>query len=377
MSRYDKWHVVEAVRKPQMLMIYVDPSAFVLEDIRILRKKYDIEVFHFDLSGFKGGFKGFFQYLGMFWRQLVWLMRELQDAHIVYGWFADFHMLLPVLISKVAGVPVAISLGGYDCMKMQSLNYGVFSTKSRARSASIVYKNASLLLPVTGRLAQADSISKNWQESYPNGFLVNLPGLRTEWKTMHTGFDPKRWIPGEVERKRRVLSVAIVNNERTFLRKGMDLLIEAAKLLPDVEFYLTDIHPEVERIVREKYKPTENVRMFPPGEQDSLLEQYQASSVYAQVSRAEGLPSTLCEAMFCGCIPVGSAVFGIPQAIGECGIIVPIPEPKMIARAIRQALEMDSSMREKVRSRMLEHFTLKRREENLVSELEKLALKYG
>ncbi len=377
MSRYDKWHVVEMVRKPQMLMVYVDPSAFVLEDIKILRKKYDVRVFHFDTSGFEKGFRGFFQYIGTFWRQLVWLLVELRDAHILYGWFADFHMLLPALIAKVAGVPVAISLGGYECMKMPSLQYGVFSTKLRAFIARIVYKNAGLLLPVTGRLAQADSVSKNWPDAYPNGFLVNIPGLRTPWKTMHTGFDPDRWLPGDHERPRRVLSVAIIKNERTFLRKGMDLLIEAARLLPDVEFCLTDIHPAIEPVIRTRYKPSQNVRLMPPRERDSLLELYQEASVYAQVSRAEGLPSTLCEAMLCGCIPVGSAVFGIPQAIGDSGIVVQLPDPKRIAQAIRQALDMDSSVREQARNRVIERFSLKLREENLVSELEKLALKYG
>ncbi len=377
MARNDKWTITDRTRKPRLLMIYVDFSAFVREDLKILRKEYDVEVFHFDTSGFEKGFKGAFQYVAMFWRQLVWLMRALQDAHVIYGWFADIHMFLPTLLGKVAGVPVAIALGGYDCMKMPSLNYGIFQTKARARIASIVMKHASMLWPVSSRLAQADSIAANWPDAYPNGFHVNVPGIRTPWTTMHTGFDPERWIQGEMERPRRVLSVAIVRDERTFLRKGMDLLIAAARLLPDVEFVLTDIDPEVERLVREKYHPTKNVRLLPPKEQDSLVDIYREASVYAQVSRAEGLPSTLCEAMLCGCIPVGSAVYGIPQAIADCGYIVQQPKAEEIARAISKALELDTSYRQKAHNRIIEHFSLQLREENLTSGLEKLALKYG
>ena len=35
----------------------------------------------------------------------------------------------------------------------------------------------------------------------------------------------------------------------------------------------------------------------------------------------EGLPNSLCEAMLCECIPIGSAYFGTPSAIGDTGLI--------------------------------------------------------
>ena len=34
----------------------------------------------------------------------------------------------------------------------------------------------------------------------------------------------------------------------------------------------------------------------------------------------EGLPNSLCEAMLCECIPIGSEYFGIPYAIGDTGL---------------------------------------------------------
>ena len=48
---------------------------------------------------------------------------------------------------------------------------------------------------------------------------------------------------------------------------------------------------------------------------------YQNNKFYFQGSRLEGLPNSVCEAMLCGCIPIGSKVFGIPDIIGNTGIL--------------------------------------------------------
>ena len=52
-----------------------------------------------------------------------------------------------------------------------------------------------------------------------------------------------------------------------------------------------------------------------------LREYFSESQYYIQASRIEGLPNALCEAMLCECIPIGNAVFGIPKAIGNTGLI--------------------------------------------------------
>ncbi len=48
---------------------------------------------------------------------------------------------------------------------------------------------------------------------------------------------------------------------------------------------------------------------------------YQNTKFYFQGSRLEGLPNAVCEAMLCGCIPIGSRVFGIPDIIGNTGLL--------------------------------------------------------
>src|SRR5690606_39307412 len=57
--------------------------------------------------------------------------------------------------------------------------------------------------------------------------------------------------------------------------------------------------------LRQTYRPPENVTIVGPRPREALPAEYGAASVYLQLSRSEGLPNVLCEAMACGCIPVG------------------------------------------------------------------------
>jgi glycosyltransferase involved in cell wall biosynthesis len=56
----------------------------------------------------------------------------------------------------------------------------------------------------------------------------------------------------------------------------------------------------------------------------------------------EGLPNALCEAMLCGCVPVGTKRNGIPTAIGDCGFYVPYDDPKAAAEAIKKRLAQET-----------------------------------
>jgi glycosyltransferase involved in cell wall biosynthesis len=57
-------------------------------------------------------------------------------------------------------------------------------------------------------------------------------------------------------------------------------------------------------------------------EYHKLVELYNRHEFYLQLSVAEGFPNTLCEAMLCGCIPIGSNVFSIPKIIGDTGFVL-------------------------------------------------------
>ncbi|MGF3555342.1 MAG: glycosyltransferase family 4 protein, partial [Thermoplasmatota archaeon] len=90
-----------------------------------------------------------------------------------------------------------------------------------------------------------------------------------------------------------------------------------------------------------------------------LLEWYQRAKIYCQLSRYEGLPNTLCEAMLCECVPVGTKYCGIPTAIGNTGFYVPYGDEKATAEAIKKALNAPEELRKKAKERIIEQFPAK------------------
>ncbi len=86
------------------------------------------------------------------------------------------------------------------------------------------------------------------------------------------------------------------------------------------------------------------------------------------VSRTEGLPNALCEAMLCGCVPVVSRVGGMPEAVGETGEIVGTPDPAAIAAAVERALSQAD--RAAPRARIATEFSRERRRHDLFERLD-------
>jgi glycosyltransferase involved in cell wall biosynthesis len=85
---------------------------------------------------------------------------------------------------------------------------------------------------------------------------------------------------------------------------------------------------------------------------------------------SEGLPSSLCEAMLCGCVPVGSNVGGIKSVIGDCGFIINNKDVDEAVLAIRKALDTDDNFAKCGRKRISEILPIGLREEELNKILE-------
>jgi glycosyltransferase involved in cell wall biosynthesis len=84
------------------------------------------------------------------------------------------------------------------------------------------------------------------------------------------------------------------------------------------------------------------------------------------------MPVSLGEAMLCECIPVGSNVNGIPDAIGETGVIVKQRDILELCKAVKGALSMESGESAKARTHSL--FSFERRSEKIESILNRLLL---
>ncbi len=237
-------------------------------------------------------------------------------------------------------------LGGVDVAKEKGFSYGIWLSPWKSVLVRYGLTHANVVIAVDDflrleamKLAQYDG--------------VNI-------RTIPTGYDPEFWKPTG-KKEPRVLMVASSPNEAHARLKGIDVILRVARLLPNTLFEIIGVEPHV----ASSFAIPSNVKCSPFIPQELLLHSYQISKVYCQLSYREGLPNSLCEAMLCECVPVGSNVGGIPTAIGDAGYLVEYNNDIQTAEAIRKALASSPESGRNARHRIATHFNLRQREEAL------------
>ncbi len=330
------------VEKSQKTLLFVAMAfpSFVREDVEILQKKYSVSVFHYRPS------KKFFSNVYQQIRLLIWLLTHLR-AHGVFVWFADYHAFLPILFARWKKIPSFLVLGGYDTTFIPELRYGVFSNPIRTGCARFGITHAQFLFPPTEALTKRVQI----HVSRILGNIVPVP----------FGFDPDQW-DCDTAKENLVLTVGLIDTLERVRIKGWDLFIESAKRLPNVQFMAIGISREIASLL--EIPP--NLILLPPLPRTALRKYYSRAKVYAQFSLSEGMPNTLCEAMLCECIPVGSPVGGIPEVIGKTGIVLQERSIEQAVQGIQRALKRSKKAGEKARARVLTQYPLHKREQTLL-----------
>ena len=102
--------------------------------------------------------------------------------------------------------------------------------------------------------------------------------------------------------------------------------------------------------------------------EDGLLSLYRESNVFLHVSWTEGLPQVLFEAFASGLPMVATAVGGVPDGVGDAGLLVP-PGDADAAVAALERVAAERQVREQLIERGLEHA----REHTIESECRRLA----
>jgi glycosyltransferase involved in cell wall biosynthesis len=318
----------------KILLVSAIDAPFVQDDVELLQK-------HFRLQKQIG--HGFFAILKIFIHILT--------CDVVFCWFASVYAFVSVFLSKMFGIKSIVVVGGVDAAKDKELGYGIWLNPWKAKLVRYVFKNASKILVVDPSL----------KESAVQ--LAHYEGKNIQY--VATGYDANFWKPlGEKEPI--VLTVAVVNDERTFRIKGIDLLLDVANKLPDVTFLLIGVNSNLVL----KKRPPLNMKFIDKLPRKELLYYYQRAKVYCQPSRREGLPNALCEAMLCGCIPVATDVGGNPTAVGDTGILIQASNSEILTEAIKQALSMDENMGIRARARIVSLFPREKRETEIVRIIE-------
>jgi glycosyltransferase involved in cell wall biosynthesis len=353
--------------KAQTTIIYIKPanSSFIRGDQQILEKEFNVKPFLMKQNTNKliFGVKivELFFYL---------LLHAFTKNIIFVAWFADYHSAIMALVARLTGKKSIVFIGGQEAISYPELSKGVYRKKFRGDCVRYALRNCSLIIANHKSLIYHENHYYNVENPHIDGITHYVQGLTTKTEIIYNGIDSTRIVRDNSVQKQDnlVLTVGTMTQIGDFYNKGFDLFIETAARNKDLDFVLIGLKPDLLNWVEEQYKVSQlpNLRIIPSFcPQDILNENYNKAKVFVQASITEGMPNTLSEAMLLECIPVGSDINGIPDAIGDTGVIVKHRKVEELEAAIREALKMNSGS--EARQRVLDMFSISLREKKVLN----------
>ena len=327
----------DSLKEKKVLFICPAPSSFIIKDIKILKKNFNVHVFKWDVT-IDNKFAKIIN--------IIKLAKEIFFVDIIFGWFLLDYAAYAAFFSKLFGKKTVIIVGGFDVACVQEINYGMMLNPKHINIARYALENCEKILTVDDGL--------KWDAIKNTGVMGN------NIITVPTGYEYEIFIP-KLEKENLVLTVCMGNDWARVRLKGLDTFVESAKFIPETTFLIVGIQGEaLEKLESLK---SSNVMFMDPLPEEALIPYYQKAKVYCQLSMREGLPNALCEAMLCECVPVGTDVQGVRTAIGDAGFYVPYGDPKATAEAINMAMNSDKG--KDARERIKNMFPASKREESL------------
>ncbi len=343
------------------LIFYSVRSTFVQKDIEILSAQFTVLEFDF-YSKKKIGF------IWSFMKQKFFLLKNILRADLLICEFAGYSSFLPALYGRLFGKPCLIVVGGTDAHYFPGVGYGNWQKKGLKLFTKASFRLCSHIAPKHKSLMLS---GYHYDETEPQqqGIYARMPGLKTPYTEIPNGYDAAKWKCIEAKKKNTFITVA--NGwEYGFQKqlKGIDLILKVAPLFPDCEFAILGVNDPA----MFPGLPS-NVKTMPGVKNSELPGIFSSFEFYLQLSMAEGFPNSICEAMLCECIPIGSDVFSIPEIIGDSGFVVKKRDVDVLKQVIEQALVCDNAaLMKKARARIADNYTLTQRNDKLLQLCEKM-----
>ncbi len=298
--------------KKNATIVYALKRSFVKSDISIL-EALDYNVFEIQSKPSKKILNFIYNRFSETLKSFLFLIR----SKILIIWFNDYHALIPILISKVFFKKSFIVVGGYDAIVDKENSHGLYFKKGlRTMIANINYSLVNEVWVVHKSLEKGCDLAKE-KFNIISG-VKNLCNKKVLVKEINTGYDTRFWNFNENKEKTGILTAAFFSDKRVINIKGLKLFNKLASLLPNIPFTIIG---ESNINIKDFIELEPNVETMGVQTNFKMKDLYQHHKFYFQGSRLEGLPNSLCEAMLCGCIPIGSRVFGIPDVIGDTGVL--------------------------------------------------------
>ncbi|KPK81464.1 MAG: hypothetical protein AMS27_15480 [Bacteroides sp. SM23_62_1] len=348
-----------------MKILYVKSrdSTFIRLDEEILENHFAVIKFHIRS-------KGRIQYILSIIALSLFLPVKLLSVNVVFTRFADWHTALLAFFCGVYKRKLIIVVGGYDVAKMPEYNYGAFTSKFRGWCVRYSLRNAHYLLPNNPCLIDYTN-TYAFSEPRKGGIRHFAPDIKGIIRVIHNGYKTDFWTFDRNTQKENIaLTVAYIRDYRFYRLKGIDDFIEVARRIPDYKFIVIGLS---EKKAREfNLSLPDNLLLIPEMNQEKLREFYRKAKVFCLFSVTEGMPNVLCEAMLCNCIPVCSDIIFMPELVGGAGFINSRKDISVMIENVQKAFDSNEELGIKARRRIVENFSLERREKELVELFENL-----
>lgn len=348
--------------KPILLYFYAKRSTFIARDIDMLSNRYDVREHAFEVRH-----KALLPIA--FLKQKLFLLRNMGKAAVTVTHIGGYVSFLPALWTSIFKLPSLVIIAGTDGARFPGIRYGNFNRKVMGWFTRMSYRMASHLAPVDGSLIDVpytyDPVGAPRQ-----GYRHFCPEVNTPCTVIHYGYDADEWpiLFDDRPKDSFITVIAGIDSEAIFLRKGVDLILETARLVPEASFTLVGATPNNPWL----QDVPENVHLHPVTDRNGLVALLNRHRFYLQMSLMEGFPNALCEAMLCGCVPIGSNVSAIPLIIDQFGYVLERKDAQAFASLARKAMAEDDIEPMHVRESIVERFPKSRRFRELVALIDHL-----
>ena len=341
--------------KKVILFISPNKSQFIQNDLLYLKQHYKIITNQYQWS------KPLFTPLYLIHQCIVLLLKIWTIDKIIIH-FGGYWSLLPTIFGKFFKKAVIIICHGTDCSSIPSLNYGSLRKKGVKFCCRFSYKYATIICPVSQSLYESNNQYHNINVEQKQGLITFFPKLKTPIKVIPNGLDYHFWITN-TDIKKNKNSFLAVFSEKQFFLKGGDLIYEMANNFPNYSFEIGGTNAP-----QHLSKYPKNLKFLGRLSQIELRDKYYQSEFYFQLSHFEGFGLSLCEAMLCQCIPIGSSVNMIPEIISEHGFILEQKNSNHLKKIIEQAVALSDkkSFSKKAQKSIIDRFSIQQRNDRLL-----------
>ncbi len=344
----------------RILFIAPSLSSFIRLDIEILEKHFDVttSIFNWQRKVLTP-----FLMIAQFFSVLKAIF--IHRVNFIVISFAGYWSFIPSFLGMISNTKVYVIVHGTDACNFPEIDYGSLRKPILRWVIKRSYEWCYMLLPVSDSLIRSENNYFIGNQPKQIGVLAEFPNLKLKYTVVPNAFKTEFWTVNPVVERSQNVFVTVASDGREVL-KGIDLIVELARQMPQIKVVVVGMN-----MFNGDYPS--NVHFVGRKTQAELKEYFYRSQFYFQLSVFEGFGCALCEAMLCGCIPIGSKVNMLPEIIGDSGYILEKRDIEILKRCVEGAMDSPKAQVQGALAaqNIKNNYSLKTRENLLLSVLTK------